>query len=197
MFTGIIREIGTVTDVGTARTGKRYTIRAPKASRKLIRGASIALDGTCLTVTAKRGTSIRVDVVPETLRRTTLGLWRRGERVNVELPIRSGEAFDGHLVQGHVDTTGSIVTVLRKRTGERVLTVRTPRSFTRTLVPKGSIAVDGISLTISAVRGSVFQAAIIPETWRVTTLRTKARGDRVNLEADIALKYLDRLMRQR
>ena len=168
-------------------------IEGPAWVDELAVGSSVAVNGVCLTVVAVSDGAFRVEVVPETLRRTNLGDLAIGRRVNLERAARIGDRLDGHLVSGHVDAVGQLLSMDRE--GEaRWLTIAAPEAVMRYVVPKGSIAVDGMSLTVAARAEDRFQVTIIPHTWRVTNLCERKPGDRVNLEADIIGKYVERLV---
>ena len=192
MFTGIIQTTGRVERRGTSGSGARLAIATPRPLPRLGLGESIAVNGACLTVTARRGQRFTVEVSPETLRRTTLGKLAPGTRVNLERSLRMG----GHIVQGHVDGVGRLEKVTRD--GDWLLyRFRGPRTLAPYLVEKGSIAVDGVSLTVFACRGPSFTVALIPRTLGQTTLGERKPGDRVNLEADVLLKQIERMLRAR
>ena len=196
MFTGIIQATGRVERRGTSGSGARLTIATPRPLPRLALGESIAVNGACLTVAARRDRRFTVDVSPETLRRTTLGRMAPGARVNLERALRMGDRMGGHIVQGHVDGVGRLEKVTRD--GDWLLyRFRGPRTLAPYLVEKGSIAVDGVSLTVSACRGPSFTAALIPHTLEQTTLGERKPGDRVNLEADVLLKRIERMLRAR
>ena len=186
MFTGIVEELGTV----VSREGPRLRIGATDVLDDVAMGASIAVNGTCLTVV---GWDVaegwwEADVVEETYDRTALGVLEPGHRVNLERPVRLSDRLGGHLVQGHVDGVGEIVVAAPD------LRVRTDPSLLRYIVEKGSITVDGISLTVVATLPDGFTVAVIPHTVEVTTLGRKGPGDQVNLEVDITAKYVERLL---
>jgi riboflavin synthase len=181
VFTGLVREIGSA----TLEPGGRLVVRCVTSAAP---GDSVALDGVCLTVVAVGEGTLAFDVVPETLARVTAF----GERVNVEPALRAGEPLGGHYVQGHVDGVGTVVAVEPEGDGARVA-IAAPE-LTRYCVEKGSIAVEGVSLTIAALREDGFEIALIPHTLAVTTLGGLAGGDRVNLEADVLAKYVEKLL---
>ncbi len=192
MFTGIVERTGRVVSVGNQGDAYRLKLRA-SFPEKLLIGTSLALNGACLTVTDNSGDELSFDLLQETLRRTNLGDLRPGDLVNLERPLPAGGRFDGHIVQGHIDATG-VVTSLETQGVDRRLAVGYPAAFARYLIPKGSIAVNGISLTVGEVTGSEFVIWIIPQTWKVTNLATCHSGDRLNLEFDLIAKYVERLM---
>lgn len=184
MFTGIVEELGSVASVRPDRV--RVTATTVLEGARI--GDSIAVDGCCLTVVAMGDGWWDADVSDETFKRTTLGDRQPGDRVNLERPVRAGDRLGGHIVQGHVDGVGEIVA------GVPDLQVRMPRELLRYVVHKGSIAVDGISLTVVDVLDDGFTVAVIPHTSAVTTLGHKGPGDRVNLEVDVTVKYVERLL---
>jgi len=193
MFTGIVEGIGTVTAV--QRTGEvlRLTIAPPAALTDMAVGDSICVNGACLTVTALGQGSFQAECSPETLERTTVGSLRLTDEVNLERALKMSDRLGGHLVTGHVDVTGVVVEVTRGA-GSLEVTMRVPGEFVSYLVTKGSVAVDGISLTVSGVRGDMFTCAVIPYTAQNTTLGKKRAGDRVNIEVDIIGKYVKRFL---
>jgi len=189
MFTGIVSAIGTVIEAGSGR----LAIDNAETAKRLSIGASVAVNGCCLTVVKKTGAKFSMDVVPETLRRTALGSLTPGARVNLELPLAADGLLDGHLVQGHIDATGTVVRVAAATAGREV-TFELPADLRDFVVEKGSIAVDGVSLTVAAVddqEGS-FTVALIPHTLAVTIAGEYKEGTLVNLEADIVARYVAR-----
>jgi riboflavin synthase len=193
MFTGIISDIGEVAQ----REGGRFTIRCSYAADSIAIGASIACDGACLTVTevaaAPSGSTFAVDVSNETLSRTTLGEWRPGRRINLERALKAGDELGGHIVAGHVDGVARIAEV-RADGQSRRFSLEVPPELARYIAPKGSVALDGISLTVNEVEENLFGINIIPHTLTHTTLGAKKPGDRVNLEVDVVARYVARLM---
>jgi riboflavin synthase len=186
MFTGIVRELGRVEDL----EGGRLRVRAPEAAREARTGDSVAINGVCLTAVEVEDGVISFDVVEETLRRSTLGRLRPSTNLNVELALRAGEPLGGHFVQGHVDGVGRV----RAATHEG-LEIEAPPEVLRFCVEKGSIAVEGVSLTIASVDETAFSVALIPHTRAVTTLGGLGEGDEVNLEVDVVAKYVEKLAR--
>lgn len=184
MFTGIVEELGAVEAV----EHRRVRISAAAVLDDAATGGSIAVDGCCLTVVAHGPGWWEADVSDETLKRTTLGDLHPGDRVNLERPVRVEDRLGGHIVQGHVDGVGEVVEP------PPALRVRVPDRLLRYLVEKGSVAVDGVSLTVVDVLDDGFTAAVIPHTSTVTTLGRKGAGDRVNLEVDVTVKYVERLL---
>ncbi len=193
MFTGIIEEVGAVETVRGDQRHRRLHIRASETLQDLTIGASIAVDGVCLTVVEKTAGTFAVEIVAETLARTTLGSRDVGDRVNLERPLQASGRLDGHIVQGHVDGVGEIAAVFAEGEGRR-LRIRPPTQLLRYLVEKGSVTVDGVSLTVAATGDDTFEVALIPHTLAVTTLADRAAGDGVNLEVDILAKYVERLL---
>ncbi len=193
MFTGIIEEVGAVETVRGDQRHRRLHIRASETLQDLTIGASIAVDGVCLTVVEKTAGTFAVEIVAETLARTTLGSRDVGDRVNLERPLQASGRLDGHIVQGHVDGVGEIAAVFAEGEGRR-LRIRPPTHLLRYLVEKGSVTVDGVSLTVAAIGDDTFEVALIPHTLAVTTLADRAAGDGVNLEVDILAKYVERLL---
>jgi riboflavin synthase len=195
MFTGIVRELGSVASVDGGEDGIRIEIDAPETAAAAAPGDSVALAGVCLTAVAVEGSRLAFDAVPETLARTALGRLGAGAAVNVEPALRVGDALGGHVLHGHVDAVGAIRSVEPEGDGRRVW-IDTPEGVLRYCVEKGSVAVDGVSLTVAALDGSGFAVALIPHTLAVTTLGALAPGDPVNLEVDVLAKYVERLLEQ-
>jgi riboflavin synthase len=196
VFTGIIEEIGEVAGIEHQGDSAVLTIAAAVIADDLVHGASIAVNGVCLTVVGWQPgelTAVRFDVMGETLKRSVIGTLGVGDRVNLERAVRADARLDGHVVQGHVDGTGVIVS---RTPGDAWESVRfgLPPELARFVAEKGSIAVDGVSLTVASVGPDWFEVGLIPETLRATTLGGKAAGDPVNLEVDVLAKYVARLM---
>jgi len=197
MYTGIVEELGEVVAVEELGDSARLTVRGPKVSAGAAQGDSIAVNGVCLTVVATpggvSGGTFTADVMRETLERSGLGALKPGARVNLERPMSLSGRLGGHLVQGHVDGTG---TILSRTPGERweVVRIALPPGLARYVVEKGSIAVDGISLTVSATGENWFEVSLIPETLSRTTLGTAPPGETVNLEVDVIAKYVEKLL---
>ncbi|MDQ6700129.1 MAG: riboflavin synthase [Acidobacteriota bacterium] len=188
MFTGIIEETGIV-----RQSGPRLVIACAAVLSDLKAGGSIALNGVCLTAVEIQTHSFTADLAPETLQRSNLGSLVPGSPVNLERPLTLAARLSGHLVQGHVDGKGELLSLEPLRDGNWWLRVRVPESLDKFLVYKGSIAIDGISLTIASIEGLVLSAAIIPHTYQNTNLATRHPGDRVNLECDMIAKYVEKL----
>lgn len=196
MFTGIIEHMGTVESLKANAEGGRLTIHEPAVAGKLAVSNSIAVDGCCLTVVALDNERFSADLSGETLRKTSIGEWKAGTRVNLEQPLTAGKEFGGHFVLGHVDTVGRVVRI--ESEGENWwYGVEVPESFARYIVPQGSISIDGISLTVARWSGRVAEVAIIPYTWEHTNIRAKKIGDAVNLEGDVLGKYVERYLEAR
>jgi riboflavin synthase len=193
VFTGIISEIGRVSGVIREGGGVRMTVEAPASSSELRVNDSISLNGACQTVIAKSARTFTVQAVEETLSKTTLGECDPGTQVNLELPVRLNERLGGHLVLGHVDCVGTIAGVEVKESSHLV-TISFPPSFAKYVIPVGSIAVDGVSLTVASAGGNEFTVAVIPHTLSKTTLSHARKGMRVNLEFDVIGKYIERLV---
>jgi riboflavin synthase len=193
VFTGLIREVATVAAVDGGADGVRLTIDAPETARDAALGDSVAIAGVCLTVVAVDGSRLSFDAVPETLERSSLGRLGPGSRVNVEPALRAGEALGGHYVQGHVDGVGTVRGVEPEGDGRRIW-LDAPPDLLRYVVEKGSVSVEGTSLTVAALDGSGFAVALIPHTLEATTLDALQPGDRVNLEADVLAKYVEKLL---
>jgi len=193
MFTGIIEGMGTIQRMLSAGTGKRVTLDAGFVLDGTKVGDSIAVNGACLTAVRVEGSRFDVDVSPETLSATTLGKGRIGDRVNIERALRISDRLDGHLVSGHIDGVGTLGQ--RKTAGDAILlTFAVPGALSRYMVKKGSVAVDGISLTINSCNRDGFDVSIIPHTAKVTTLGLRQPGDAVNIETDILGKYVERFL---
>lgn len=193
MFTGIIEGLGAITAVRPAGSGKRLTVAADFNLSGSRVGDSISVSGACLTAVAIAGRQFEVDVSPETLARTTLGSVRVGERVNLERALRLSDRIDGHLVSGHTDGTGTIDT--REAAGNAVIvTVAVAEALTRYMIIKGSVAVDGVSLTINRLDLDRFSVSIIPHTAALTTIGLKQTGESVNIEVDLIGKYVEKFL---
>jgi riboflavin synthase len=193
MFTGIVEELGEVTAVEPRGDSARLTLHGPLVTEGAQHGDSIAVNGVCLTVVETAGDTFTADVMAETLHRSCLGALAAGSRVNLERPMALGGRLGGHLVQGHVDGTG---TVAERTPGEHweLVRVTMPRELARYVVEKGSVTVDGVSLTVVDAGEEYFTVSLIPTTLRLTTLGVKQVGDPVNLEVDVVAKYVERLM---
>jgi riboflavin synthase len=196
MFTGIVESLGTVADLEDRTDAIRLRIDAPAVMDDVRPGDSIAVNGVCLTVVDPTPTGFSADVMQETMRRSSLATLASGARVNLERAVRASDRLGGHIVQGHVDCTG-VIAAIDPREEWTVVRVDVPESMTRFMVEKGSICVDGVSLTIVSVDGAGFTVSLIPTTLAETTLGTRSVGDRVNIEVDVLAKYVERLLEQR
>jgi riboflavin synthase len=194
MFTGIIEELGAVESMQPRTAGARLKIHCRTVLEDMAEGASIAVNGVCLTAMDPRPESFSADLAPETLQRSNLGALRALSRVNLERPLSPNGRLNGHIVQGHVDATAEFLSLEALGDENWWLKVRVPAEIDPYLVYKGSIAIDGISLTIAALEGDILSAAIIPHTYRNTTLGTYQPGSRVNIECDILAKHVEKLI---
>ena len=200
MFTGIIEHFGTIDSLSKNSEGGHVTIHAPTLASKLAISNSIAVNGCCLTITAVDNGKFSADLSGETLRRTSFGrsgeALKKGARVNLEQPMTAGQEFGGHFVLGHVDGTGEVAH-LRKEGESWWFGVQVPKEFARYVVFKGSITVDGISLTVANWRDGIAEIAVIPYTYQHTNVRDRKPGDAVNLEGDVLGKYVERYLEAR
>jgi riboflavin synthase len=195
MFTGLVETVGKVTGASRRAGALRLTVESDLPSGEVKRGDSVAVDGVCLTASEVEGRTVSFDVVAETLSRTTLGKARVGRRVNLERALRLGDRVGGHLVQGHVDGTARVLGIVRRGEDWRVR-FALPPALSRYVAEKGSIAVQGVSLTVASVAPGSFEVALVPETLSRTTLGALARGDEVHVEVDLLARYLEKLMEQ-
>ena len=191
MFTGIVKGVGMVTSVSKSKSGAETIIRVRlgKFGRGLKKGDSVCINGACLTATKLSKGEAEFEMVSETIRRTNLGRTKPGEMVNIERSLRMGDRLEGHFVLGHVDGTG-IIEDIQEMSSETTIWIKLDEWLIKSLVPKGSIAVDGVSLTLVGVEGDRISVSLIPHTLKVTTLGMKRRGDCVNIETDILGKYI-------
>jgi riboflavin synthase len=196
MFTGIVQEVGEVRTVEHGSDGSRLRVSMPATAARVAVGDSVAIEGVCLTATAVNAETVAFDAMGETLARTTLGSLAAGSPVNVEPALRASDPLGGHVVQGHVDAVAEVVDV-RPDGIAAVVRIRVPDGLQRYLVQKGSVAVAGVSLTVSAVDGDAFEVWLIPHTREVTTLGRLAPGTRLNVEVDQLAKYVERLLAHR
>ena len=196
MFTGIVEELGRVEEIAHGEDSARLTIRGPVVTTDAAHGDSIAVNGVCLTVTTVEGDTFTVDVMAQTLALTGIGDLRPGDRVNLERAMAADGRFGGHIVQGHVDATATVVS---RTPGDRWEAVRftLPPALARYLVPQGSITVDGVSLTVASLEDDTFTVSLIPTTLELTTLGLRQPGERVNLEVDVLAKYVERMLAAR
>ena len=195
MFTGLVEETGRIERVEETTGGRRLWVAADRVLEGARVGDSLALNGCCLTAVALEPGRFAVEAVPETLRRTTLGEWRERDRVNLERPLRLDQRLGGHLVQGHVDGVGVVRTAVAEGEGRRV-GFELPAALARFVAEKGSLAVDGVSLTVAACDGTGCEVVLIPHTLRVTVAGDYRPGRRVNLEVDLLARYLARLLEE-
>ena len=196
MFTGIVREIGRVESAEGGGAGVRLVVRAPQTAARTRAGDSVSVNGVCLTAIAVDDGTVTFDAVPETLRRSSIGRVEAGSAVNVEPSLQAGEPLGGHVVQGHVDGVGRVRALEPEGDGCR-LELEAPPELTRYLVEKGSVAVDGVSLTVASLDGNAVEIALVPYTLEATTLGALSTGDEVNLEVDVLAKYVERLLEAR
>ena len=193
MFTGIVEELGMVRSMEHHQAGARLVVENRIASR-LSQGGSIAVNGVCLTAIHPDGQSFAADLAPETLRASNLGDLKAGSKVNLELPVTPSTLLSGHIMQGHVDGTGELLSLEALGNENWWLRVRVPAELDRYIVYKGSLAIDGISLTVAAIADRVASVTIIPHTYSNTTLSHHQPGDRLNLECDVLAKYVEKLL---
>ena len=195
MFTGIIQEVGHVKAIEVSGEKRRVTIACEAVLPNLKTGNSVSVSGVCLTALDITGKSFAADLAHETWVRTSFSRLRSGALVNLELPARVDGRFDGHIVQGHVDGTGTVVSLTPVAQGnDHVLTINVPSELTRYIVAKGSLSIEGISLTVAAIEGAKVEIAIIPHTSELTNLKSLKPGDPVNLEVDVIAKYVEKMM---
>jgi riboflavin synthase len=196
VFTGIVRELGRVVSAEGGSGGRALVVEAPGTATELRVGDSVSVNGCCLTAESVEGGRIALHAVPETLARSTLGRLSTGDAVNIEPAVRAGEPLGGHYVQGHVDAVGRVQSVEAEGEGLRVF-VEAPVDVLRYCVEKGSVAVDGVSLTVAELNREEFAVALVPQTLEATTLSALVPGQEVNLEVDVLAKYVDRLLQAR
>ncbi|HYB91947.1 MAG TPA: riboflavin synthase [Candidatus Binataceae bacterium] len=196
MYTGIIEDLATVDSIDLTGQGAVLAVKTALPMARIKVGDSISVNGACLTVVSKARGRMSMDVSAETLRRTTLGSLRAGDRVNLERCLTLGKLVGGHLVAGHVDGVGKIVSI-EPEGGSRLYTFEAPASESRYLVEKGSATIDGISLTVFGIHGPRFCCELIPHTLKVTTLGFKRAGDAVNFESDMLVKYVEKMLAER
>ena len=194
MFTGIVEEVGSIEQFELRPTGARLRVRCEFVTSDASEGSSIAVNGVCLTALNIRSDSFEADLAPETLRRTNLGDLQTGSSVNLERPLLATGRLNGHVVQGHVDGTGEFESLAILGDDNYWLRIRVPEDLDRYIVYKGSIAIDGISLTVASIENRILSVTIIPHTYEMTALKTRKPGDRVNLECDIFAKYLEKMV---
>jgi riboflavin synthase len=199
VFTGIVEERGSVEEVALQPPGARLVVRCRQVGTDSWPGASVAVNGVCLTVVRRGVETLAFDLAPETLGRSALGSLQAGDPVNLERPVTLATRLGGHLVQGHVDGVGTVSELVRLDGGGAVMTVRLPdgpQGLARYVVEKGSIAVDGVSLTVTGVHDDAFTVALVPHTVEATTLGDRRSGDPVNLEVDVMAKYVEAIVKR-
>lgn len=194
MFTGLVRALGVVKEVGQFGRGRRFRIGLEELAGSLEPGQSMAVNGACLTATTVGGDDATFDAVAETVSRTNLGKLAPGDRVNLEPALKAGEALDGHMMLGHVDALARVIDVDSANPDARILKVALPSPIRHLVAEKGSVAVDGISLTVASAERDWFTVAVIPFTWDHSTLGLRRSGDGVNLEADVLARYAARIL---
>ncbi len=195
MFTGIIEEVGRVASIKTKGEQRRLTVSCSKLLPELKQGDSVSVSGVCLTTVEIAKNSFAADLAQETWRRTSFSGLQKDASVNLELPMRASGRFDGHVVQGHVDGVGTVIDLKPIPDGNDYwLNLNVPSELTRYIVSKGSLAIEGISLTVAAIEGTQVRVAIIPHTFEATNLRSLKPGDPVNLEVDVIAKYVEKMM---
>ena len=196
MYTGIVEDLGTIASVKPAPEGVVMTVKTALRTARMQIGDSICFSGVCVTVVSKARGKISADLSAETLRRSTLSNLKAGDRINLERCLTLGKLINGHLVAGHVDGVARIVSIKREGTS-RLFTFEAPASEVRYLVEKGSVTLDGISLTCFNIKGRQFSVEVIPHTLKVTTLGNKKVGDKVNFESDMLVKYVEKMLAAR
>jgi len=195
MFTGIIEEVGRITRIATNKGNRRISVSSTKLAKELNKGSSIAVSGVCLTAVEVAPKSFGADLAQETWNRTSFSRIKEGALVNLELPMRANGRFDGHIVQGHVDGTGKFLSLKPIPDAEDYwLEVEIPAELSRYVIHKGSLCIEGISLTVAKIEGMNVTAAIIPHTAKVTNLKSLKLGNAVNLEVDLIAKYVEKMM---
>jgi riboflavin synthase len=193
MFTGLIEEKGTLVNKLKTGDGYRLEIKAQKILEDTEIGSSISVNGCCLTVVEKKSDTVSMDTIEETLKKTNLGDLNIGDRVNLERPLKANARLGGHFVLGHVDTKGEVVEI-KELSNSHFMKVRFPQEFSQYLIYVGSVAIDGVSMTVAELKDNVFGIGIIPHTWQETVFSTKKIGSTVNLEFDVLGKYVERIM---
>lgn len=193
MFTGLVEETGSLIEKKATGEGYQLTIGASKVMEDLDIGSSICVNGVCLTVVKKTEDSFSVDTIEETLIKTDLGDLSAGSKVNLERPLKAEERLGGHFVLGHADTTGKVVQI-EELSNSHFVTIEFPAKFKHYLVYVGSVAIDGVSMTVARLEGNRFSVGVIPHTWEETIFSSKKTGDTVNLEFDVLGKYVERIM---
>lgn len=193
MFTGLIEETGFLEDKIPEGDGFQLVINANKVLDDALIGSSISVNGVCLTIVKKHGKSFSVDTIEETLKKTNLGKLKIGNRVNLERPLKAEARLGGHFVLGHIDTVGKVENI-KELSNSHFVTISYPDQYKRYLIYVGSVAIDGVSMTVAELKGNTFSVGVIPHTWEETIFSTKLAGDSVNLEFDVLGKYVERIM---
>lgn len=193
MFTGLVEEKGTLINKIPTGDGFQFEIEAHKVMEDLSIGSSIAVNGCCLTVVKRTENAFSVDTIEETLHKTNLGILKQGDKVNLERPLKADARLGGHFVLGHIDTVGRIEEI-KELSNSHWMTISYPDKFKHLLIYVGSIAIDGVSMTVAQLEGNNFSVGIIPHTWKETIFSEKKVGDTVNLEFDVLGKYVERIM---
>ena len=193
MFTGLVEEKGTLIDKIATGDGFQFTIEAEKIMNDLKIGSSVAVNGCCLTVVKINESTFSVDTIEETLNKTNLGVLKQGMEVNLERPLEANERLGGHFVLGHIDTTGKIEAI-QELSNSHWITISFPDKFKHYLIYVGSVAIDGVSMTVAELKNNVFSVGVIPHTWKETIFANKKVGDTINLEFDVLGKYVERIM---
>ncbi len=196
MFTGLVEETGTLEKKIKTGDGLRLAIRAKQVIEDMAIGSSISVNGCCLTVVEKTPSEFRVDTIEETLKKTNLGTLEIGDKVNLERPLKADARLGGHFVLGHIDTTGKI-TEIEELSNSHFMRIAFPKEFQKYLIYVGSIAIDGVSMTVAELKDNTFGVGIIPHTWQETIFSEKKLGDTVNLEFDVLGKYVERILEER
>jgi len=195
MFTGIIEEVGRVARIVNAKTNRRLTVASSRLAKELRQGDSIAVSGVCLTAVDITPHFFTADLADETWKRTSFSRIKKDALVNLELPMQANGRFGGHIVQGHVDGTGKFLALKELGAGGYALEIEIPASLTRYVVRKGSLSIEGISLTVASIEGTKARVAVIPHTVKMTNLKSLKHGDPVNLEVDMVAKYVENMLR--
>jgi riboflavin synthase len=196
MFTGLVEEKGKLIKKRPTGLGYNLTFSAVKVMDDLNIGDSISVNGCCLTVVSKEKNSFSIDAIEETLKKTNLGALEEGSGVNLERPLKTDERLGGHFVLGHVDTTG-VVTSIEELTNSHFIKISYPAEFNKYLIHVGSVAIDGVSMTVAQLSNNEFGVGVIPHTWQETVFSDRKKGDKVNLEFDVLGKYVERIMESR
>ncbi len=194
MFTGLVSEIGKVVLISQTKEGKKLLIEARKTARELKKGDSVSVNGACQTTASKNGSKFTVLAIPETLKRTNFDGLAAGSRVNLELPLRLGDRLGGHFVTGHIDTRARLLEIVESK-GSVEWWVELPKEFVRLFVEKGSVVLDGVSLTVAGLKPGCFKVALIPHTLKATTLGERKTGDYLNVEFDLLGKHVHQIVR--